>query len=121
MVDKNIMYNFASKILISHLITKRDEGTTINIVFDQKTSKITSKDSLRDYIITYLIYEQGLDLKINFEYKNSDAGDAYIIQAADYVANAIYSKYEYNAEIYSNIIAPKVNKTQHFPYKSFGK
>ena len=121
LIDKNIMYNFASKILISHLISKKDEGTIINIIFDNKTSKITSKDSLRDYIITYLRYEENLDVSIHFEYKDSDAGDAYIIQAADYVANAIYSKYEYGSCIYTDIIASSVDVTQHFPYKYFGK
>lgn len=119
--DKNILYNFASKILISKLITKRDEGTTVNIIFDNKTSKITSKDSLKDYIKTFLVCEEGLDVNINFEYKDSDANDAFIIQAADYVANALYGKYEYGDEIYSDIITSKISQIQLFPYKNFGK
>lgn len=119
--DKNILYNFASKILISKLITKADEGKTINILFDHKTTKIASKNSLREYIIAHVVYEEGLDVDINFEYKNSDAGDAFIIQAADYVANALYANYEYKNEIYENLIRKKVNIVQHFPYKNFGK
>ena len=99
MEDKNILYNFASKILISRLITEKDTGTTINILFDNKTTKIASKNSLREYIIAYIVYEEGLDVTIHFEYKDSDASDAFIIQAADYVANALYSKYEYNYQI----------------------
>lgn len=71
--DKNILYNFASKILISKLITK------------------------------------------------ADAGDAFIIQAADYIANGLYANYEYNNDIYKNIISKKQNIVQHFPYKNFGK
>lgn len=118
--DKNILYNFASKILISKLITKKDEGNTVNIIFDNKTTKIASKNSLREYIIAHLVYEEGLDVNINFEYKDSDASDAFIIQAADYVANALYSKYEYGNNIYSDIIKDKVNEKQHFPYKNFG-
>ena len=119
--DKNILYNFASKILISKLITKDDEGTTVNIIFDNKTTKIASKNSLREYIIAHLVYEEGLDVNINFEYKDSDAGDAFIIQAADYVANALYCKYEYDNNTYSNILSSKINIKQHFPYKNFGK
>lgn len=119
--DKNILYNFAAKILISRLITEKDSGTTINIIFDNKTTKIASKNSLREYIIAHLVYEEGLDVNINFEYKDSDAGDAFIIQAADYVANALYSKYEFSNDIYSNILEPKVKERQHFPYKNFGK
>lgn len=119
--DKNILYNFASKILISRLITKADEGTTVNVIFDNKTTKIASKNSLREYIIAYLVYEEGLDVNINFEYKDSDAKDAFIIQAADYVANALYSKYEFGNDIYSRLLQPIINERQHFPYKDFGK
>lgn len=119
--DKNILYNFASKILISKLITKADEGKTINIIFDNKTTKIASKNSLREYIIAHVVYEEGLDVNINFEYKDSDAGDAFIIQAADYIANGLYANYEYNNDIYKNIIIKKQNIVQHFPYKNFGK
>lgn len=119
--DKNILYNYAAKILIGKLITKKDEGTTINILFDNKTTKIASKNSLRDYIIAYLVYEKGLDLTIHFEYKDSDAGDAFIIQAADYAANALYNQYEYDNTIYSNILKPKIFIREHFPYKNFGK
>ena len=61
-----------------------------------------------------------LDVEINFEYKDSDAKDAFIIQAADYVANALYSKYEYKKDIYANLFSHKINITQHFPYKTFG-
>ena len=118
--DKNILYNFASKILISRLITEKDTGTKINILFDNKTTKIASKNSLREYIIAYIVYEENLDVEINFEYKDSDAKDAFIIQAADYVANALYSKYEYKKDIYANLFSHKINITQHFPYKTFG-
>lgn len=119
--DKNILYNFAAKILIAKLITKIDNGTTINIIFDNKTTKISSKNSLREYIIAYLLYEEGLDINIHFEYKDSDACDAYIIQAADYVANAVYSECEYGNCIYTDILKSKISIKQHFPYKNFGK
>ncbi len=119
--DKNIMYNFASKILISRLITKADEGTKVNIIFDNKTTKVASKNSLREYIIANIVYEEGLDVEINFEYKDSDAGDAFIIQAADYVANALYNKFEYDNNMYSDIIEPVIKEKQFFPYKTFGK
>lgn len=119
--DKNILYNFASKILISRLITKADEGKTVNILFDNKTTKIASKNSLREYIIAHIVYEEGLDVNINFEYKDSDAGDAFIIQAADYVANGLYADFEYHNGIYKKLINPRVNIAQHFPYKNFAQ
>lgn len=119
--DKNILYNFASKILISRLISKEDEGKKINIIFDNKTTKISSTNSLREYIIAEIVYEKQFDVDINFEYKDSDSNDAYIIQAADYVANALYSFYEYGNSLYIDIVRKKVNQIQHFPYTNFGK
>lgn len=92
-----------------------------NILFDNKTTKITSKNSLREYIIADIVYEKGLDVTINFEYKDSDAGDAFIIQAADYVANGLYANYEYKNDIYKNLIKESINVVQYFPYKKFGK
>ena len=112
--DKNILYNFAAKILISKLITQNDEGKTVNILFDNKTTKIASKNSLREYIIADIVYEKGLDVNINFEYKDSDAGDAFIIQAADYVANGLYANYEYNNNIYKNLVKEKINVVQYY-------
>lgn len=119
--DKNILYNFATKILISRLITKKDEHSTVNIIFDNKTTKIASKNSLQEYIIAHLLYEENLDIKIHFEYKDSDAGDAFIVQAADYVANAIYTKFEEETPIYADLMNDSYNIQERFPYKCFGK
>ena len=51
----------------------------------------------------------------------SDSRDSYVIQAADYVANALYAKYEKNNSYFSDIISSKINNIQTFPYGKFGK
>ena len=119
--DKNILYNYAAKLLITRLITNNDNNQTVNIIFDNKTTKIASTNSLKEYIIAHILYEEDLDVSIHFEYKDSDAGDAFIIQAADYVANAIYTKYEEDNSIYSELMDEKYNIQVYFPYKNFGK
>lgn len=119
--DKNIMYNYASKLLISNLITHNDETNTVNILFDNKTTKIASTNSLKDYVTIHILYEKNMNVNINFEYKDSDAKDAYVIQAADYVANAIYSFYEYGNDEYYKVINPKIKHVIKFPIKDFGK
>ena len=54
-------------------------------------------------------------------FKESNAGDAYIVQAADYVANAIYTFYEYGNDIYKRQIDGKIDASGFFPTGRFGK
>jgi hypothetical protein len=81
---------------------------------------VGSVNSFSDYIKLYLNYERGLGIDIKVEYLDSDARDAYVIQAADYVANAIYAKYEFNEELYFNLLVPALHKKLEFPWQKFG-
>ena len=119
--DKNILYNYLMKLLLDRIISSKDSGTRINILCDNKTTKITSKNSFEDYIKIHFNCEKDYDIDLNVRYMDSDAGDAFVVQAADYVANAIYSYYEYDNGIYKDILIPKFNSTQHFTYEHFGK
>lgn len=119
--DKNILYNYLMKLLISRMITIADKGTKINLLCDNKTTKVASANSFKDYIKLYLNYECGYDLDLNIVYMDSDAGDAFVVQAADYVANAVYTYYEYGNNIYKGVIDSKVTIMEKFPWKKFGK
>lgn len=119
--DKNILYNYITKVLLDKLITKKDCGSTIKILCDQHTTKVTSTNSFADYIKTHFIYDKSYDLTIDIKFLDSNANDAYIIQAADYVANAIYSYYEYGESIYYNILKNSIRRNLRFPWKKFGK
>ena len=119
--DKNILYNFVMKLLLDRIITAKDKGTKINILCDNKTTKITSRNSFEDYIKIHFNCEKDYDIDLNVKYLDSDAGDAFIIQAADYVANAIYSHYEYSNDIYFKVIKPKIKIVNRFPHEKFGK
>lgn len=119
--DKNILYNYVMKILLDRMITAHDAGTKINILCDNKTTKITSKNSFEDYIKIHFNLEKDYEIDLDVKYLDSDAGDAFIIQAADYVANAIFSCYEYGNNMYSAILIPKVKNIERFPYEKFGK
>lgn len=119
--DKNLLYNFIMKILIDRLVSNNDKGNKLNIISDNKTLKVHSKNSFEDYIKIHLNYERKLDMDISVKYLESDALDAYIVQAADYVANSIYTYYEYKNELYYNLINNVINVCEEFPRKKFGK
>ena len=121
LVDKNIFYNYLMKLLICDVVSFADTGRTINIMYDMHSTKVGSVNSLEEYIKASLIYEKGYDLKLTFNSYDSNASNAYHIQAADYVANAIYTKYEYGVSSYYDVLKPSFNKVQLFPYRLFGK
>ncbi len=120
MKDKNIMYNYLSKILLTRMISKADSGTTIHILCDNHTTKITSLNSFADYIKIQFNYEQDLDINLDVLYLDSDSEDAYVIQAADYVANAVWTKYEYGYDLYADRLKNKFLIQEKFPYRKFG-
>lgn len=119
--DKNIFYNYLMKLLVSKIITQKDRETAIVLQCDNKDTKVGSTNSFRDYIKLYLNYERRLGIDLTIEYLDSDDKDAYVIQAADYVANAIYAKYEFKEDLYFNLLIPALHQKQEFPWKKFGK
>lgn len=119
--DKNILYNFLMKLLIERLITEKDNGTTINIICDKHTTKVASGNSFSDYIKLFLLYEKEYSISLNIKSMDSDDKDAYIVQAADYIANALYGYYEYGDGIYYNRFKHKLSSVLLFPWKLFGK
>lgn len=119
--DKNILYNFLMRLLVERLISEKDNGSTINIICDKHTTKVASGNSFSDYIKLFLLYEKDLDVRLNIKYMDSNDKNAYVVQAADYVANALYGYYEYNDKIYYERFKYKLNISLLFPRKLFGK
>ena len=119
--DNNIFYNYMMKLLIVRLVSKKDNGTKLNIICDNHTTRIGSANTFSEYIKLELLYERGLDIELNIELMDSDDKSAYPVQAADYIANFLYGNFEYQHNEYFGVIAEKLNVSEHFPYKKFGK
>lgn len=119
--EKNILYNFLMKLLIERLVSEKDNGTTLNIICDKHSTKVVSGNSFNDYIKLFLLYEKEYDIDLNIKYMDSDAKDAYIVQAADYIANALYGYYEYGNSLYYDRFKSIIENALLFPWHSFGK
>ncbi len=118
--DQNRFYNFLLKILLDnykHIF--RDNK--VNLILDNKSIKVKSLslNSFEDYINLHINYELRLNSKINVEYRDSKAGDAFNIQAVDYIANAVGSYYEHNINTYMPIMSSKIKKIEEFPNCKF--
>lgn len=83
---------------------------------------IARKELSISYIVADLKYIKPALLEDkNILYMDSDDRNAYPVQAADYVANALYGWYEYNDKIYYDRFKFKIRNALRFPYKNFGK
>ena len=114
LIEKNIFYNYLMRILLDQLITSADNGKVINIICDNKSTKVGSANSLEEYLKLHFVYDRGYDITLRVEYLDSNASFAYPVQAADYVANALYAKYEYGEDLYYSVISSKVKKPCNF-------
>ncbi|MCO7128181.1 DUF3800 domain-containing protein [Sporolactobacillus shoreicorticis] len=115
--DENLLYNFMLKLLIEP-IARRNLGKKIVINLDKRTIKVQSSNSFQDYIRLCLMYEKGFDIDIEVNYLESQ--NSYPIQAADFVANAVNTKYEYDYSAYFDILRSKLITKNQFPYRTFG-
>jgi|AKZA01.1.fsa_nt_gi hypothetical protein len=122
--DKNCFYNYMLKILIDKIIKYDYRNKSLHILCDNKTVKVGSINSFTEYIKIHLNYERRLNLDVKVEYRDSNSKDAYVIQAADFIANSIYSLFEYKndtSKMFRWTIAKKLKTEERFPYQKFGK
>jgi len=115
--DENLLYNYLLHFLIAP-VAKRREITSLSLNLDKRSIKVKSTNSFADYIKIKLNYEMGCNVNIRVKYIESQ--NSYAIQAADFVANAIYAKYEYGYNEFYNLIKPKIVQQELFPRAFFG-
>lgn len=117
--DKNILYNYLLKLLLKNYTDvfrkAGQEGSTIHLILDNRDIKVKSKNSFAEFIKEHFIYYKNINVNINVEYKDSKAKDAYNVQAADYIAHALYSYYEFGNARYYSCIENKIQHKVFFP------
>jgi hypothetical protein len=116
--DENLLYNFMLQFLIVPVARQKSVSDLV-INLDKRTIKVKSTNSFEEYIKLKLKYEMNLDINITVNYVESH--NSYAIQAADFVANAINTKYEYGFSLYYDLINDKVRQRELFPRKFFGQ
>ena len=119
-IPENIAYNLLIKNLLKYILTYKKEilpTKDIILYLDNRSVKVKYMNELE----TYLEWELTdlFDKDFTVYYKNSK--ESREVQMADYLANAIYGKYNYiNTEkTSSKIIGLESVITSRFPYKDF--
>jgi hypothetical protein len=115
--DENLLYNYMLQFLIVPVAMRKDINRLV-LNLDKRSVKVGSINSFADYIRIELNYRLGLNIEVEVNYFESQ--NSYAIQAADFVANAINSKYEYNYNYFYDILRPKIVHSELFPRRLFG-
>lgn len=115
--DENLLYNYMLQFIVIPVVgNKKIKELEINL--DKRSIKVASGNSFEDYIKVKINYEMGLDIKIKVNYYESQ--NSYAIQAADFVANAVNTKYEYKAYHCYDLLENKIIQSELFPRALFG-
>lgn len=113
---KNVTYNFLFGILMKRILNTC--GEDVRIVADNRTTKVTSADSLCDYIRAKAYGDWQFQHDITIEQAESHMHHG--LQAADLVANTVFAKYNFDAQHLYNMHVKHYLVEEKFPYKDFG-
>lgn len=114
--DKNICYNYLAAHLLKPLL--RNASDDVNVIFDNHTTKVTSINSLADYIKLEAYSRWGFKNNLNIEYK--DSRNYLNLQAVDVLSNTVYGKYHHNNLHHYSTLLPYFGHKIRFPYQKFG-
>lgn len=111
--SNNLLFNYLFSFLVRDIIKANTDD--INFFVDNRTQKVASVNSLRDYIAIKGIAEWGFTRNLDIQYKDSKLCKP--IQIADLVASCIRRKYvNQQSDFYNRL---NIVKSIQFPHQSF--
>ena len=113
--DKNICYNYLSSHLLKPIL--RGASDDVDIVFDNHTTKVTSRNSLAEYIKLEAYSKWNVPHNVNISY--CDSHRMKCLQAVDIVSNSVFSKYSYGNRHLYDLLQSKYQHKIRFPYQKF--
>ena len=112
--DKNLIYNYVFQHLIKPVI--KDGDGDLDIILDNRSIKVKSANSLREYIRIKAYAEWNVTRNINIHYMDSE--HCKLLQIVDLVANCIYAHYLYGREHLYEML--RIERSIKFPLDLFG-
>jgi hypothetical protein len=114
--DKNALYDYLMVVLLDRVIARGCQGERIKIICD--TLPGNAEDSLKclkNYLAIHFNLERQYNLTLDIEARDSSKENAYTVQAADYIANAIYLRYAAGEDRFYKQIEHKIVAAETFP------
>lgn len=113
--DKNILFNYLCSFLFRRTIKNCQES--ISISFDNRTVKVASGNSLKEYLKIKAYAEWNFLNNLNIYHFDSKSN--YCIQMADIISNTIFRKYNNEKDHFYNLL--KIRESIRFPQNTFGE
>lgn len=113
--DKNILFNYLCSFLFRKTIKNCTED--ISLYFDNRTVKVKSGNSLKDYLKIKAYTEWNFSNELNVFYLDSKTN--YGIQMVDIISNTIFRKYMNGKDHFYNRL--KISESIRFPQNNFGQ
>lgn len=116
--SKNLIYNYFAKLLVDEIFKTYQEK--MYIVFDARTTKVQSMNSLKDYLLidAYVNYKKKSDRVI---IEQADSCLVNNLQLADLISGTVYQAYTRNKRHFLDLIGQKVRSANEFPEASFSR
>lgn len=116
--SKNLIYNYFAKLLVDEIFKTYREK--MQIVFDARTTKVQSMNSLKDYLL--------IDAYANYGKKSNevaiDQADSRMVnnlQLADLISGTVYQAYTRDKRHFLDLIGRNVRSANEFPEASFSR
>lgn len=112
--DKNVLFNF----ILSHVlkkIVKRHTEEDIHVCIDNRTQKVSSLNSLSDYIKAKALGEWGYNKEFSLKY--CDSKEVKLVQVADVAAGTILERYKRKRMMSYPLLT--IRDSVRFPYRKF--
>ncbi|PTK72386.1 hypothetical protein BUZ26_00265 [Staphylococcus haemolyticus] len=116
--DENILYNYMVFRIVKRVIMQNPSLQKLSLLLDERTTKITRRDSLVDYLKSKIYFDlerPDVELMVYME----DSENSRLIQAADFIAGCVHHYYTHNNNLCYNLIKSKLDCKYHYPYNNF--
>ncbi|HGO1458819.1 TPA: DUF3800 domain-containing protein [Staphylococcus aureus] len=90
----------------------------MTLLLDNRTTKITRRDSLVDYLKGKFYFDLNRP-DVELMVIMLDSENSRLIQAADFIAGSVYHHYTYNNNLCYNLLKEKLDCKYHYPYNDF--
>jgi len=112
--DKNLCFNYLFMHLVRNIVSQ--SGEDVNMLVDEHALKVSSQNSLQDYLRIKAYTEWGFIHELNIVF--TDSRQSKLVQIADLCANAIYARYNYGKSHLYGLLP--ISQSLRFPHLDFG-